>query len=1235
MQWDPGRGPEDLAALIDGGANLSAISACEAQRLGLRVHRAHKTIIKLGKGRARTLGTTTMTGAQLNGHACKHIRLHVIDGLNQPLVIGMDTLKRERVIIDCELGELWFKDDMSPLALLSVRDKDAHGSEPTTKLLECDTSEFVDDDDYTFFSLDLRTILRAGFEEFSTALDQVAEEDDSPAPATVSPSAKGSPVDERIAAAIKRFPRVFTKPTGIPPRRGDYDFEIKLKDGAEPVRKKHYRLSLEEKKAVWDEVQRLLKLGWIETSRSAWSCPILFAKNRKKDGRLRAVYDYRSLNAVTQLYQGPIPRIDDIMNRLEGASVFTLMDATGAFNQVRIKAGHEEYSAFSTPFALYHSLVMMMGMANASSHMQALMEAVIRGDPAALPHLDASDPRYHDVEAARTDALEDLSSFVLVYIDDILVFSKTKEEHYEHVEKIIQRLDLFDIRINEFSEFAQDKVDVLGFEVSKNTLRVTEKRAASIREWPTPTNASELHTFLGLVNFYRENVPQFALHAAQLTPLINKKVTWNWTAREQAAFDEIRNGIAQQIERYTPTSDRPYVLAVDASIYAVGGVLMQEDTNGDLRTVSFFSRQTRGAEPRYSQYHLEFLGLVASLQHFRTYLDGCQALTIYTDHKPLVTGKIFDVAQPHHHNHRVARWVEKIAPIRADLRHHSATASLAKIADAFSRRPDYVQATQKDMAAWLADIRSTHAQGEGRNEPEYLITHIDDETIETAHQTDFLERIRAGMSSDDAEVRQYVEAGYTLDESERLWRHHGRVVVPKDERLRADIIQTTHEAHGHAGRKATTSLIRRTFWWPRIWADVAEALKKCVTCAKAKPRTWKRKGPSFPLPIASDCWTDIEIDFLPKLPASGEHKFTRLAVIYDRRSGEVKLVPCHDTMNAETFADLFINHVWRARGAPRILRTDHDRLFISKAWKAFCTRLRVDPRMTAPFEHQQLGGVERANQHVEQLLRAYVQQYPEQWSEFVAVVEHVYNATPRDRLGGLSPFETVYGWKPRMGLVLDDLAEIRTDDNAAKTRLEIAAWVTEKLLDAQDLNFRADDRSFDPQVGDRVFLSSENIAAANLDVTGQTDGRLRPRWLGPFVVLARSDNTRAVDIELPTRWKVENPIAISRLKPCYDTTLPPVELVWNEETQANEVMAEVDFIVSHTTRGRGAKKFVKACGVRFVGYTDDMDRLYEGDDFKELLRTAPKSIQEYLRQHKLRLAPEDTKVLKAALKAQA
>ena len=287
--------------------------------------------------------------------------------------------------------------------------------------------------------------------------------------------------------------------------------------------------------------------------------------------------------------------------------------------------------------------------------------------------------------------------------------------------------------------------------------------------------------------------------------------------------------------------------------------------------------------------------------------------------------------------------------------------------------------------------------------------------------------------------------------------------------------------------------------------------------------------------------------------------------------------------------------------------------------------------MTAPFEHQQLGSVERANQQVAQIARAYVQHHPARWSEYISVVEHVYNATPRDRLGGLSPFEVVYGWKPRLGLVTDDLAEGANADDPERVRADIAIWVTEQLMAAQDRSFREDDRAFDPQVGDRVFLSSENIAASNLGSEGQTDKRLRPRWLGPFVVLARDENSRAVNIELPTKWKVENPIALSRLKECVDTSLPPVELVWNEELQSNEVECEVDHIVSHTARGRGAKRVMAECGVRFVGYSADMDRRYEGREFTNLLRTAPAVVRDYLQKHDLVLSQTNARVLQIAL----
>ena len=523
------------------------------------------------------------------------------------------------------------------------------------------------DNDWDLYMLDLHTMLKTGFDALIANED---EEDDSPSPVISKTSdTDATPVqnDARIQEIINKFPKVFEKPNSLPPRRGAFDFEIVLEPGVRPTKRQYCRMSLAERREIWNEVQRLLKLGWIQLSNSDWASPILFAKNRKKDGKLRAVYDYRGVNVATLPHQGPIPRVADMVYDVSRGKWKSLLDISGAFNQLRVRAGDEKYTAFFTPFNLYESLVMPMGMRNAGPWMQAVMTAIFDGNPDALPRYPMDHSMYEEGEKNvahyQTDTLDKLHDFVRVYIDDIVIFSDTKEEHYQHIEKVLERLNLFDIRVNEFSEFGHMSIQFLGFEVGYKTWKVLAKRAESIRDWPVPQTPGEVHTFLGLTNFYRDTVPQFALHSSQLTPLQKKASDWQWTEVHQHAFDAIKDAIARQVELYMPTPDDPFVLVVDASVYAIGGVLFQEDSEGKLRTVAFYSRQCRNAEPRYGQYQLEFLALVASLMHFRPYIDGCRKLVIYTDHKPLQTGRIFDVSQPHHQNHRIARWVEKIMHI--------------------------------------------------------------------------------------------------------------------------------------------------------------------------------------------------------------------------------------------------------------------------------------------------------------------------------------------------------------------------------------------------------------------------------------------------------------------------------------------------------------------------------------------------------------------------------------------
>ena len=196
--------------------------------------------------------------------------------------------------------------------------------------------------------------------------------------------------------------------------------------------------------------------------------------------------------------------------------------------------------------------------------------------------------------------------------------------------------------------------------------------------------------------------------------------------------------------------------------------------------------------------------------------------------------------------------------------------------------------------------------------------------------------------------------------------------------------------------------------------------------------------------------------------------------------------------------------------------------------------------------------------------------------------------------------------------------------NDAQQRDKIRKYVIEYLLRAQDKAVRLEDRDFNPQPGDRVYLSSEHV-----DVPG--DKRLKPRWLGPYVVLARDENLWAVNVELPLKWRVENPIALSRLKPCHNSDLPPVEIL--EDSDGNKyVEAEVEKIISHGEKGRRPHRFVSELNVRFLGYSEEFDHCYEGRELIELLRTAPLVVQDYLSKNGLRLAPAARKVLLDSLK---
>ncbi|GIL68945.1 hypothetical protein Vafri_22205, partial [Volvox africanus] len=365
----------------------------------------------------------------------------------------------------------------------------------------------------------------------------------------------------------------------------------------------------------------------IRPSTSPYSAPILFVG--KKDGTLRMCIDYRGLNATTIKNRYPLPRVDDLLDKLKGSAYFSSIDLQQGYNQIHIEASDIPKTAFRTPFGHFEYTVLSFGLTNAPATFQAVMDRMFR------PYIDR---------------------FVVCYLDDILVYSKTREEHLEHLKlvlEVLRREQMFAKRAKCF--WAQPQVEYLGHIVSATGVKMDPRKVAVVRDWPVPQNLQELRKFLGLTNYFRKFIKQYSVLAAPLTNLTRKGAfisLESWTSECQQAFEELKRVVADDITLAFPDHSLPFLVELfsDALIYGSGAVLLQEG-----RPIAFTSKKFSGAETRYTTGEQELLAVIHALKEWRCYLEG-RPFTLKTDHKPLTFLQSVPTL-----NRRQARWMEFLA----------------------------------------------------------------------------------------------------------------------------------------------------------------------------------------------------------------------------------------------------------------------------------------------------------------------------------------------------------------------------------------------------------------------------------------------------------------------------------------------------------------------------------------------------------------------------------------------
>ncbi|MCO5575329.1 hypothetical protein L7F22_029129 [Adiantum nelumboides] len=388
-------------------------------------------------------------------------------------------------------------------------------------------------------------------------------------------------------------------------------------------------MSLPEAIELKEQLKQLIEQGFIRPSTSPWGAPVLFQK--KKDGSLRLCIDYRGLNQVTVKNKYPISRIDELLDRLHGSKIFTKIDLRSGYYQIRIKESNFSKTAFNTRYGHYEFTVMSFGLTNAPASFNRIMHDIFR------PYLD---------------------DFVLVFFDDILIYSKDEADHEGHVRKVLEILRQHQLYAKESTcTFCSPQVSYLGFIISADGISVDPEKIKDIVEWPQPTFVSEVRGFLGITRWYRIFVKDYALIAAPLTGLLKKGMRIDWKAEHEASFLELKGYLVSSPILKLPDFSKEFEVVTDASGLTLGGVLTQEG-----RPVAYTSRKLWDHERNYPTHDLELLAVIHALKLWRHYLLS-RKFQLVTDHKSLKW--IF--TQPNL-NMRQRRWIELLQEYDFDIK---------------------------------------------------------------------------------------------------------------------------------------------------------------------------------------------------------------------------------------------------------------------------------------------------------------------------------------------------------------------------------------------------------------------------------------------------------------------------------------------------------------------------------------------------------------------------------------
>ncbi|KAK8923643.1 hypothetical protein KSP39_PZI019202 [Platanthera zijinensis] len=741
-------------------------------------------------------------------------------------------------------------------------------------------------------------------------------------------------IPSTVRPLIDEFSEIMLEelPDQLPPMR-DIQHCIDLIPGVSLPHLPHYRMSPKEHEELHRQVTDLISKGHVRESMSPCAVPALLVP--KKDGTWRMCVDSRAINKITIKYRFPIPRLDDMLDMLSGSRVFSKIDLKSGYHQIRIRPGDEWKTAFKTKEGLYEWLVMPFGLSNARSTFMRVMNQVLR------PLIGVC---------------------VVVYFDDILIYSLDQNQHMIHLRQVLDILRENKLYINlKKCTFLTDSLTFLGYIVSSEGIRVDREKVNAIESWPSPRTITEARGFHGLASFCRRFIRNFSTLIAPVTDCL-KKDLFIWTEEAEGAFLLVKERLTSAPVLALSDFEKIFEVDCDASIIGIGAVLSQEG-----RPIAFFSEKLNEAKTRYSTYDLEFYAIVQALRHWRHYLIQ-REFVLNTDHEALKHLNSQKEIRRH------AKWAAYLQEFTFHLKHKPGVTN--RVADALSRHTHLLVTLQ----SYIIDLDSQR----------------------DLYATDpFFHDIWSSCqhSGTDPTTQYVVNEGY-LFRGTRLCICEGP--------LRETLLRELHSSGlgGHVGQSKLLDLASARYYWPHMKRDVTEFVRHCTTCQLYKGHA-QNTGLYTPLPIPERPWDDISMDFVVGLPRT-KRKVDSIFAVVDRFSKMAHFIPCRKTSSAVHVAELFFKEIVRLHGIPKST-SDRDTRFMGYFWKTLWARLGTKLEFSSAYHPQTDGQTEVVNRSLGNLLRCLTGENPKQWDLILPQAEFAFNNST-NRSTAKSPFEIVYGF---------------------------------------------------------------------------------------------------------------------------------------------------------------------------------------------------------------------------------